>query len=60
MLTVLNIIDSVWTCCRSVCQFWQEYMWSAVKVLESGPKILDPTKRHDNQLNLFDINGTLA
>ena len=59
-LTALTIIDSVWTCCGSFCQLWQEYMWSAVSVLKSGPKISDPTKRHDNELNLFDFNGTLA
>ena len=41
-------------------QLWQEHMSSAVNVLKSGPKIADPTKRHDPQLNFFDINGTLA
>ena len=60
MWTGLNIIDFVWTCCGSFCQLWQEYMWSAVNVLKSCPKISDPTKRHDNQLNLFHINRTLA
>ena len=35
-------------------------MQSAVNVLKSGPKISDSTKRHDRQLNLFDISGTLA
>ena len=29
-------------------------------MLENGPKISDPTKTHDTQLNLFDINGRLA
>ena len=52
--------NCVWTCCWSFCQLRQGYMWSAVNVLKSGPKISDPTKRHDNQLNLFDINGALA
>ena len=28
--------------------------------VEKGPKISDPTKRRDTQLNLFDINGILA
>ena len=49
-----------WTCCGSFCQLRQEYMWWAVNVLKSGPKILDPTKRDDAKLNLFDINGTLV
>ena len=31
-----------------------------VKVLKKCPKILNPTKAHDVQLNLLDINGTLA
>ena len=30
-------------------------MWAAVNVLKSGAKIFDPTKRHQKQLNLFDI-----
>ena len=29
-------------------------------MLKSAPKISDPTKRHEKQLNLFDVNGTLA
>ena len=29
-------------------------------MLKSGAKISDGTKRHDTELNLFDINGTLA
>ena len=28
--------------------------------VKSSPKISDPTKRHDTQLNFFDINGRLA
>ena len=28
-------------------------------VLKGGPKISDPTKRHDTTFNLFKINGTL-
>ena len=35
-------------------------MLSGVNVLKSGPDISDMTKRHDTQLNLFDINGILA
>ena len=35
-------------------------MWSAVNVLKDGPTISDPTKRHDTQLTLFDINGNLV
>ena len=31
-----------------------------VKVLKKCPKILNPTKTHDIQLSLFDINGKLA
>ena len=29
-------------------------------MLKSRPKISDPVKRYDPQLNMFDINGTLA
>ena len=29
-------------------------------MLENGPKTSYPTKRHDTELNLFDINGKLA
>ena len=50
----------VWTCSGSFYQLWQEYMWSAVDVLESGPKVSDAFKTHHTQLNLFDMNGTLA
>ena len=49
-----------WTCWGSFCQLWQEYMWSAINVLKKCPNIADMTKRHDKQLNLFDINGTLV
>ena len=35
-------------------------MRSAINVLKSGPNISDPTKTDDTQLNLFDINETLA
>ena len=35
-------------------------MWSAVNVSKIGPEISGPTKRQDTQLNLFDINETLA
>ena len=49
----------VWACGGSFYQLWEEYMWLAFYVLKSGPKISDPTERHDTQLNLFDINGTL-
>ena len=50
----------VWACCEIFCQSWQQYMWSAVNVVKSGPEISDPTKRHDTQLNFFPINGTLT
>ena len=49
-----------WTCCCIFCQLQQQYMSSAINVVKSGFKISDPTKRHDTQLNLFDISGTLA
>ena len=52
--------NCVWTYCESFCQLWQEYMWSAVNLLKKCSKISDPTKRHDEQLHLFDINGTVA
>ena len=50
----------VWTCCGRFFQLWQEYMWSFVNVVKSCPKISDPIKGDDTQLNLFDINGALA
>ena len=50
----------VWTCSQSFCQLWQEYMSSAVNVLKGSPNIWDPTKRHDPQVNLCDINAGLA
>ena len=34
--------------------------WATVNVWKSGPKILDATKGHHKQLNLFDINVKLA
>ena len=37
--------NCVWTCCRDFFQLWQEYMWSAIKVLTNGSKISDPIKR---------------
>ena len=43
----------VWTGCRS-------FIWSSVNVVKKCPKISDPTKRHDTQLDCFDINGTLG
>ena len=52
--------NCVWTCCGSFCQLWQESMWSVVNVLRKCSKISDPTKKHNTQLNLFDINGTTA
>ena len=39
------------TCCGSFCQLWEEFMWLAVNVLKNGPKISDPSKRHDTELN---------
>ena len=35
-------------------------MWSAVKVSKNGPMVSEAIKRHDTQLNLFDINANLA
>ena len=52
--------NSVSTWSSNFCQLWQEYMWSAVNELKSGPNIEDPTKRHDTQLNFHDINGPSA
>ena len=52
--------NCVWTSCGSFCQLWLEQMWSLVNLLKSGPKISDPTKRQDRELNLSDINGTLG
>ena len=52
--------DSVWTCCWSFFELWQEYMWPAANVLKSGSKISDPTKRHHTQASFFDVNGTFA
>ena len=46
-----------WTCWCTFSQLWQEYLWLAVNMLENGPDIWDPTRRHDTQLNFFDING---
>ena len=48
------------TCCGNFSQLWQEYFWSAVNMLQNGPKISDPTKSHDADFNFFDINGKLA
>ena len=31
--------NCLWTCCGSFVQLWQEYMWWAVNVLKSSPKI---------------------
>ena len=39
---------------------WQENMWSAVNFLKDFRNISDPTKRHDTQLTLFDINRNFA
>ena len=52
--------NCVWTCCGTFCQLSQEYMCCAVNVLKRAPKISDPTKRHDTQLNFFDMNGRLG
>ena len=41
-------------------QLWQECMSAAVNVLKSDPKISNHTKRHQKQLNLFDINMKFA
>ena len=52
--------NCLWTCCEILCQLRQEYMGSPVNVLKSGPKISNPTNRHDTELSLFDINGTFT
>ena len=52
--------NCVWTCCRSFSQLWQGYMWRVVNVLKNGPKTSNLTRRHNTQLNLSDINRTLA
>ena len=52
--------NCVWSYGTNFCQLWQECMWTAVKVLKTGPKISDCTKRCHKQLSLFDINGKLA
>ena len=52
--------NCIGTFCGSFSQLWQEYMWSDLHVLKNGAKISDLTKRHDTQLNLFDINGKFA
>ena len=52
--------NSIWISYGNFCQIWEEYMWSAIKVLNSGPKIWDSTKTHDTQLKLLDINWTLG
>ena len=49
-----------WTRCWIFSQLWQEYLWSAVNMLENGSKISDLAKNHDTKLKLFDITGKLA
>ena len=52
--------NCVSTCSWSFCQLWEQYMWWAVSVLKSGPRISYPNRGHDTKPNLFDISGTLA
>ena len=52
--------NRAWSSAINFCQLWQEWIWAAVNVLKSGPKISDRTKRHHKQLNLFHINIKLA
>ena len=52
--------NCVWSCYGIFCQLWQEYMWSTIKMVKTGPKISDPITRHHTQVNLFDIDITLA
>ena len=52
--------NSVWTCCKSLWQLWQKYMWSAINVPKKCPKISYLTKRHHTELSLVDINQTLG
>ena len=51
--------NCVWACSVIFCELSQQYMWSAFDVVKSVPKLSQPTKRHNTQLNLFDINGKL-
>ena len=59
MLMVLKIIPFQLVFGVSV-NYDKEYMWSAFNVLEKGPKISYPTNRNDTQLNMFDINKSIA
>ena len=52
--------NCVWLFCGSFCQLWEEYMSSAVNVIKSGPRISDPTKRHNTQFISFYIIGSWA
>ena len=48
------------TCCGNFSQLPCEYLWAAGNMLQKAPTISETTKRHDTQLNFFDINGKLA
>ena len=50
----------VGTCRGNFSLFWQEYMSSAVNVLNDAPHISDPTRRHNTHLTFFEMNGNLA
>ena len=52
--------NCVLTCCSNYSLLSREYMWAAVNVLKDGPNIWDPARRHDTELNLFDINGKFS
>ena len=50
----------VGTCGENSSLLSQEYMSAPFNVLEDGPNISDPTKRHDTQPSLFDVNRKLV
>ena len=52
--------NCIWSKAINFCHLWQECMWAAVNVLKSDPKISNRTKRHQKQLNLFDVNMKFA
>ena len=48
---------SVWSCCRKLFVLRQEYLSSAVNVLENSLKIYEQSKAVFFQLNLPEIHG---
>ena len=49
--------NNAWNRYKNFSQFWQEYMWSPVKVLTNSPKISNLIKRDVSELTLSGING---